>query len=434
MSAADAGGAELHALATRLFPIHRSITGPGFRQTLDALEAVAGPMERHRFASGEQVLDWTVPAEWTIREAWLKGPDGDTVCDIRDSTLHLVSYSEPVHARLTLAELEPHLHSLPAQPSAIPYVTSYYSRSWGFCLPHAQRELLPEGEYEVLIDADLAPGRVEIGEVVVPGTSGREVLLSTYCCHPALASNELSGPVVAAHLAAWLRAAHPSPRFTYRFLFLPETIGAIAYLSRFGERLRERLAAGWVVTCAGDPGAFTYKRSRRGDTLADRVALHALGHLGQPWSAVDFFPLGSDERQYCSPGFDLPVGSLMRTMYGTYPQYHTSLDDLEYVTPEGLGGSLDAYRRLVDALEAGAGAWRNLSPCGEPQLGRRGLLSNTGGTAHRREQRTQDLLWLLNLCDGTRDLLAVAERCGRPVWELAPLCAELAAHGLLEEI
>lgn len=428
-------GERMHALMARLFPIPRSITGPGFRQTLDILEETTGPLERHRFATGERAFDWTIPDEWTIRGATLHGPDGRIVCDLADSTLHVVSYSEPVHQRLSLAELQPHLHSLPDRPDAIPYVTSYYRRDWGFCLPHRVREALPDGEYEVRIDSDLGPGRVEVGELVIPGTGtagapAREVLLSTYCCHPAMANNELSGPIVAAHLAEWLREHRPSPRHTYRFLFLPETIGSIAYLSRFGEGLHERLAAGYVITCAGDPGAFTYKRSRRGDSLADRVALHTLGHLGAPYSVVDFFPLGSDERQYCSPGFDLPVGSLMRTMYGTFPEYHTSDDDLDFVTADGLAGSLAAYTRLIDALEANV-TWRSTSPFCEPQLGPRGLLSAIGGSAHRREQRTNDLLWILNLCDGSRDLLAVAERCDRPVWALAPLCAELAAQGLL---
>jgi aminopeptidase-like protein len=245
-----------------------------------------------------------------------------------------------------------------------------------------------------------------------------------------MANNELSGPIVAAHLSAWLRERHPAPRHTYRFLFLPETIGSIAYLSRFGEGLRERLAAGYVITCAGDPGAFTYKRSRQGGSLADRAALHALGHLGEPYSVVDFVPLGSDERQYCSPGFDLPVGSLMRTMYGTFPEYHTSDDDLDFVTADGLAGSLAAYGRLIDALEANV-TWQSTSPFCEPQLGPRNLFPPLGGPNHRRDRHIEDMLWILNLCDGTSDLLAVAERCGRPVWELAPVCAELAAAGLL---
>jgi aminopeptidase-like protein len=421
-------GAELHALVERLFPIPRSLTGPGYRETLAILEEVAGPMERHRFATGERVFDWEIPNEWTIRGAWIKGPDGRTVVDFRDSTLHVVSYSEPVRARLSRAELEPHLHSIPEQPDAIPYVTSYYRRTWGFCLPHRLREPLPDGEYEVCIDADLAPGHVEIGEVTIPGQSEEEVLFSTYCCHPSLANNELSGPVVAAHLAR-LVAARPARRYTYRFLFLPETIGSISYLSRFGDRLRRHLAAGWVVTCCGDPGDFTYKRSRRGDSLADRVAEHVLRFAGKPHRVVDFFPSGSDERQFCSPGFDLPVGSLMRSMYGTFPEYHTSLDDLDFVTPEALGETLELYELLVETFEANERLVTTLPFC-EPQLGARGLYPTLGG-AKEREQSVDDMMWLLNLCDGEADLLAAAERAQRPLWALRPTADRLVGHGLL---
>jgi aminopeptidase-like protein len=419
-------GQALHELARRLWPIPRSLTGPGFRETLAILAETAGPMEIHRWATGEHVLDWTIPDEWAIRDAWIKGPDGERVVDFADHTLHVLGYSEPVHRTLPLAELQAHLHSIPELPEAIPYVTSYYRRRWGFCLAHAVRERLAEGDYEVFIDADLGPGHVEVGEVVIEGGE-REVLFSTYCCHPAMANNELSGPVVAAHLAAAVRAL-PGRRHTYRFLFVPETIGSIAYLARFGDRLRERLAAGYVITCAGDPGPFTYKRSRRGDSLADRAALHVLAQTEH--RVLDFFPTGSDERQYCSPGFDLPVGSLMRTMYTTYSEYHTSLDDLSFITPEGLGGSLDAYRAIVAALEANETLVAT-EPYGEPQLGKRGLYPSAPGGPRMVDQMVTDMLWLLNLCDGTRDLLAVAERAGRPLAELAPLAARLVEGGLL---
>ena len=425
---APATGAELHGLAARLFPIARSLTGPGLRETLGVLEEVAGaPMEIHRWATGTQVFDWTIPEEWTIRDAWVRDPDGRTVVDFADSNLHVLGYSEPVHRRLALEELQGHLHSLPELPHAIPYLTSYYARRWGFCLPHERRERLVPGEYEVFIDADLGPGHVELGEVTLPGERDDEILFSTYVCHPSLANNELSGPVIAAHLARHLRDR--PRRFTYRILFLPETIGSIAYLHRFGDRLLERLRAGYVITCAGDPGEFTYKRSRRGDSLADRTAEHVLRAAGAPHRVVDFFPSGSDERQFCSPGFDLPVGSLMRTMYGTYPEYHTSLDDLEFVTPDGLGGTLEMYVAIVDALEANETLATTVPHC-EPQLGKRGLYP-TLGSGRERQERVDDTMWLLNLCDGTRDLLAVAERAGRPLAALAPVVAELKAAGLL---
>lgn len=442
MTAAAARGQAMHDLAAELFPIARSLTGPGFRETLDRLERVTGPMRRHRFATGERVHDWEVPREWTLRDAWIKGPDGSTVVALREHTLHVVGYSTPVRARLTLAELQEHLHSLPEQPTAIPYRTSYYADGWGFCLTDAQRRELPDGDYEVCIDASLEPGFVEVGEVVVEGAgdarlsggstgAGGEVLLWTYCCHPSMANNELSGPVVAAQLAALLRARPQPPRHTYRFVFGPETIGAIAYLSRFGARLRERLVAGYVVTCVGDPGPFTYKRSRRGDSLADRVAEHVLATSGAEHGVLDFVAVGSDERQFCSPGYDLPVGSLMRTMYGTYPEYHTSLDDLAFITARALGESLDMYAAIVEALEANETLVGTVL-FGEPQLGRRGLYPATGGpSAALAAGRQQDIMFLLNFCDGRRDLLAAARASGRPLAQLAETAALLREHDLL---
>ncbi len=426
-------GQAMYELATELFPINRSLTGPGYRETLAILERVAGPMERHTFATGEQVHDWEIPREWTLREAWVKGPGGELVVSLEESNLHVVGYSAPVRATLSLEELQPHLHSLREQPEATPYRTTYYREDWGFCLPDSRRRELPDGDYEVLIDSTLEPGAVELGEIVVEGTGPSEVLFSTYCCHPSMANNELSGPVVAAHLARALRDRHEDrpPRHTYRFLFAPETIGAIAYLARFGDRLREHLAAGYVLTCCGDRGDFNYKRSRRGDSLADRVAEHVLGHSGLPYWVHDFVPLGSDERQYCSPGYDLPVGSLMRSTYDSFPEYHTSLDDLSLITAEALGETLTLYTRIAATLEANE-TLVNTAPHGEPQLGRRGLYPTTGGAGEAySENRLADTMWLLNLCDGDSDLLAVAERCGRPIWELAEAAAPLREEGLL---
>lgn len=426
-----AAGRELHELARELFPIARSLTGPGFRETLEILERVTGPMTRHRFATGERVHDWEVPPEWTLREAWIKGPDGEVVVDAAVHNLHVVGYSTPVHERLELADLQPHLHSLPELPQAIPYRTSYYHRAWGFCLADEQRRALPDGIYEARIDADLGPGHVEVGEVVVPGAGSGQVLLWTYCCHPSMANNELSGPVVAAALARELRAREGTLRHTYRIAFGPETIGSIAYLSRVGDELRERLVAGYVLTCCGDPGAFTYKRSRRGTSPADRVAEHVLATSGAEHEVLDFVPWGSDERQFCSPGYDLPVGSLMRTMYGVYPEYHTSLDDLSFITPEALAGTLEAYLAIVDALEANETLVGTVLH-GEPQLGRRDLYPAMGGpSSGLGAGDLQDALRLLNACDGTVDLLGIAERTGRPLAELAAVAARLREHDLL---
>jgi aminopeptidase-like protein len=422
-------GAELHGLATRLFPITRSLTGPGLRETLAILAETAGSLETHRWPTGAHVFDWTIPDEWTFREAWIKDSWGRKVVDSAESNLHVLGYSEPVHRRLSLDELRGHLHTIPELPHAIPYLTSYYARRWGFCLQHERLRDLPDGEYEVLIDADLEPGHVELGEVVLPGESDDEVLFSTYVCHPSLANNGLSGPVIAAQLARLLRD-RPRRRLTYRFVFVPATIGAVAYLSRVGDQLRKRLVAGYVITCAGDPGAFTYKRSRRGDTLADRAAEHVLRESRTAHSVIDFFPSGSDERQYCSPAFDLPVGSLMRTMYGTYPEYNTSLDNLDFITAEALEETLAMYVALVDVLEANETLSVTVTH-GEPQLGKRGLYP-TLGTAGDTEEKVADMMWLLNMCDGTRDLLAVAEYAGRPVAALAPIALELMAAGLLQ--
>jgi aminopeptidase-like protein len=425
-------GVRMHSLAADLFPLTRSLAGPGFRETLDVLEGICGPLERHRYATGERVFDWIIPREWTIREAWIRDPSGRIVVSLQDSNLHVVSHSAPVHTQLELDELQSHLHSLPEQPDAVPYRTSYYHETWGFCLSHRARAALTPGRYEVFIDSDLEAGELQLGELKIEGGSQAEVLFSTYCCHPSMANNELSGPVLCAYLAALLRERRERPRFTYRFVFVPETIGTIAYLSRCGEHLRRHLAAGYVVTCVGDPGAFTYKRSRRGDTLADRVAEHVLTHSGAPHKTLDFFPSGSDERQYCSPGFDLPVGSLMRSMYGAYPEYHTSLDDLSYVTADALEESLAMYQRIVETLESNETLESTMPYC-EPHLSSRGLYPSTGGGLAA-ERSVHDMNWLLNLCDGSVDLLAVADRAHRPLWDLRPVADALVGHGLLRAV
>lgn len=422
-------GQEMYALAARLFPITRSLTGEGYRQTLDKLEDTCGRLDRLRFATGEQVFDWTIPREWAIREAWVKDPSGRVVVSMADSNLHLVSYSAPFHGRIALEELQEHLHSLPAQPDAIPYRTSYYTEDWGFCLADRMRRELSPGEYEVLVDSDLSPGHVELGEVVIEGESDSEVLFSTYCCHPSMANNELSGPVVVAHLARLLREREHRPLFTYRFLFVPETIGAIAYLSRYGERVRANLRAGFVVTCIGNAAPFHYKRSRRGDTLADRAAEHVLGLAEEPYELLDFYPTGSDERQYCSPGFNLPFGSLMRSPYATYPEYHTSLDDMSFIDASTLGESLRTYSEIVDAIEANE-TFEATHPFCEPQLGSRGLYPATGGSSLE-ARHLPDIMHLLNFCDGSADLLGVAQRIRRPISELRPIVDLLVSHDLL---
>jgi aminopeptidase-like protein len=427
----DATGAAMHAFAAALQPIPRSLTGDGVRATLAAV-AKRIPLAVHEVPTGTAVLDWTVPREWNLRAAWVKGPGGETVIDVADSPLHVVGHSVPMRARLPLAELQAHLHSLPEHPDWVPYRTSYWRETWGFCLPHRRRAALPEGEYEVYVDATLADGALTYGECFLPGETAREVLISTHVCHPALANDNLSGIALATFLAE--RLAVVPRHHGYRFLFVPGTIGAITWLAR-NEDAAARIDHGLVVANVGDAGGFHYKRSRRGDAAIDRAVPRALADLGEEVAEEDFVPFGYDERQYCSPGFDLPVGSLTRTPWGNYPQYHTSADDLTLVRPEALAGSLRAYLGVAALLEDNGrlGAYRryrNLLPKGEPQLGRRGLYGSLGGTTSGRE-RELALLWVLNQSDGSRDLSSIAERAGMSLAAIAEAAEALVEAGLL---
>ncbi len=419
-------GAELHALARRLYPIPRSITGDGVRATL-AMLAEWVPLRVVEVPSGTPVLDWTVPREWRLRAARLIAPDGRVVADAAVHNLHLLNYSAPFHGRLSLAELEPHLHSLPDRPDWIPYRTSYYRETWGFCLPHRVRESLPEGEYEVLVDSELFDGALTYGELALPGEREEEILFSTHVCHPSLANDNLSGIVVLAALAREL-AGRERRRLSYRFLFVPGTIGAIAWLAA-NEAATARIRGGLVAAGLGDAGRFHYKRSRRGDAPIDRAVPAALAALGEEPVVEEFVPFGYDERQYNSPGFALDVGSLTRTPWGRYPEYHTSADDLDFIRPEALERSLAAYRAVVDLLE-GNETYRNLCPKGEPMLGRRGLYRSTGGDEAGRE-RELALLWVLNLSDGGHDLLAIAERAKLPFARVREAADRLLEAGLL---
>lgn len=429
----EEAGREMHALAERLYPILRSITGDGVRETLGIL-AERVPLEVREVPSGTPVLDWTVPPEWNLRAAWIKGPDGRTVVDVRDHTLHVLSYSVPVHRTLPLAELKEHLFTLPDQPDRIPYRTSYYNENWGFCLRHRTLEGLPDGEYEVLIDSDLdEDGSLTYGELVIPGETDREVLISTHVCHPSLANDNLSGLGVTTFLAERLLEAAPL-RHTHRFVWIPGTIGSITWLARNREAAR-RIDHGLVAANLGDPGDFHYKRSRRGNAAVDRAVEHLLRSDELPHEVEDFIPFGYDERQYCSPGFDLPVGSLTRTPWGRYPEYHTSGDDLGFIRPEQLGGSLGLYLRVLALLDRDR-TYRNLNPEGEPQLGRRGLYATIGGasSADERKQRQLAILWVLNLSDGEHSLLDVAERSGMSFRRIREAADALVEADLLEVV
>ena len=423
----SATGARLLALVAELFPFPRSITGDGVRQTLARL-ARRIPLQVHEVPTGTRVFDWTIPEEWTVREAWIADAAGRRVVDVRDSNLHLVQYSVPMRARLSLAALRPHLFTVPEHPDRIPYRTSYYQRTWGFCLTQQVLESLPDGEYEVCVDTSLEPGSLTYGECVLAGDSDEEVLVSAHVCHPSLANDNLSGIAVAAGVAEWL-AARPSRRYSYRFVFAPGTIGALAWLARNDSRV-DRIRHGLVVAGVGDPGGFTYKRSRRGDADIDRAAALVLRHGGWPHQIVDFEPYGYDERQFCSPGFDLPVGCLMRTPHGQYAEHHTSADDLRFVRPERLGEAEGVVQGIVEVLE-GDRRYRSLNPMGEPQLGRRGLYGTIGGV--EREAAELAMLWVLNLADGRHSLLDTAERSGLPFGVVHGAATVLAEHGLVKE-
>ena len=417
-------GQSLHRFAAELYPICRSITGDGIRRTLAAIQERI-PLEISEVPTGTAVFDWIVPKEWNIRDAYIKGPDGTRIVDFQKCNLHVVNYSMPVHAVMPLKDLKPHLFTLPEHPDWIPYRTSYYQESWGFCLSHNQLLALEESNYEVRIDSTLEAGNLTYGECYVPGRSTDEVLISCHACHPSLANDNLSGLSVATFLAEFL--ASQDHRLSYRFLFIPGTIGAITWLARNRDHV-ERIRHGLVLTCIGDSGGFHYKKSRRGDAEIDRAAAHVLKHQGDSQEILEFSPYGYDERQYCSPGFNLPVGCLMRSVWGSFPEYHTSADNLDFVQPGQLAGSLRACAAIVDVLENN-GRYCNQNPYCEPQLGRRNLYRFTGGESIGVEISAR--LWVLNLSDGRHSLLDIAERSGLPFSTIRDAAELLDKEGLL---
>jgi aminopeptidase-like protein len=421
-------GEELHRLVAELYPICRSITGDGVRRTLGVVGRELD-LEVHEVPTGTQVLDWTVPREWNVRDAWVAGPGGRRVIDFQASNLHLMSYSVPVAATLPLAELKRHLFTLPEQPDLVPYRTSYYAERWAFCASQRLVDSLPEGDYQVCVDTTLADGHLSYGEHLVPGDTEDEVLVTCHVCHPSLANDNLSGIAVATRLAGMLGRSRP--RYSYRFLFIPGTIGSITWLARNEDRVG-RIRHGLVLACVGDSGGLTWKRSRRGDAEIDRAVAHVLRSSGRPHRVVDFSPYGYDERQFCSPGFNLPVGCLSRTPYAAYPEYHTSGDDLDLVRPEHLEDSLQVCWEVVQLLERNR-RYRNLAPKGEPQLGRRGLYGSIGGRSDA-EERQLAMLWVLNLSDGDHSLLEVADRAGLPFALVADAACDLERAGLLTAV
>lgn len=419
-------GHSMYQLMAELFPLCRSITGAGLRETLYHIGQIV-PLTITEVPSGTRVFDWVIPREWNIRDAWLAGADGNRVVEFRNSNLHVVNYSTPVQSRLTLEQLRPHLHTLPQHPSWIPYRTAYYSENWGFCLSQQQLDNLAEGEYEVMIDSSLEKGSLTYGECILPGISGDEILISSHVCHPSLANDNLSGVVVAAMLAKQL--AQTERNYTYRFIFAPGTIGALTWLSQH-ENILDRVQGGLVLACVGDEDPVVYKQSRRGATQIDRAAALVLRERGSREEVVPFSPYGNDERQFCSPGFNLPVGAITRSGYDRSIRHHTSADDLASVSPKALADTLGVCLSIFQVLENDAKPI-SLNPKGEPQLGKRGLYRTFGGRADRPTLESA-LLWVMNLADGEHTLLDIAERAALPFSAVKEAAEELNKTKLIQ--
>lgn len=420
-------GHEMHSWASDLFPFCRSITGQGVRDTLKYIKEIVPELRIKSVRSGTHAYDWIVPDEWRINDAFVLDSAGNKVIDFKRNNLHLVGYSTPVDDWMSLDELDKHLYSLPEQPDAIPYVTSYYNKTWGFCIAHNHRKALSQGHYRVVIDSELTPGVLNYGELILPGQSEKEVFLSTYVCHPSMANNELSGPVVAMALARWLKSQQSCRRYTYRIIFIPETIGSIVYLSKNFKIMKERTIAGFNITCVGDEQCYSYLPSRQGDTLSDKIATHILKHFVGQYEHYSFLNRGSDERQYCSPKIDLPVASIMRSKYGSYPEYHTSLDDLTFITPNGLSGSLNVLHLCLSAIEENF-HYEVVNPC-EPQLGKHGLYPSLGTS--RTREKVENMMNFLAYADGKLDLLAVAETINVNIFECVEIANDLEARNII---
>tara|TARA_B100000780_G_C21124675_1_gene455957 strand:- start:2361 stop:3647 length:1287 start_codon:yes stop_codon:yes gene_type:complete len=407
-------GKEIHNFARELWPINRSITGAGVRETLQKISKHLKNLKIKSVPSGTKVFDWTVPKEWSVNEAYIITPSGKKICDFSKNNLHLVGYSIPFKGNVNLDELKEHLYTLPEQPNAIPYITSYYEERWGFCLGQEQFDTLEKGTYEVVIDSTLFDGELNYGELLIKGKSDKEIFLSTYICHPSMANNELSGPTVVTFLAKWLQETDKH-KYTYRIIFIPETIGSITYLNYNYKSMKNKIFAGFNVSCVGDERAYSYVPSRNGKTISDMVAKHVLKWIDSNFVKYSWLDRGSDERQYCAPGIDLPIASILRTKFGRYPEYHTSLDDLEnVVTPQGLNGGYWAIRKAIEAIERNK-KYKTSVLC-EPQMSKRGLYPTLSSKKSNEEIRL--MMDFISLCDGESSLLEIAESLKVPIWEL----------------
>ncbi len=422
-------GADMYNMLTDLFPINRSITGEGVRETLNYIKRFVPELSIHSIPTGSTVFDWKIPKEWIIRSAYIEDKSGKKILDIKENNLHLVGYSIPIDKWMSLKELNKFLHSLPDQPDAIPYITSYYEARWGFCLTELQRKRLKDIDYHVVIDSELKSGVLNYADIVIPGRSKKEVMLSTYICHPSMANNELSGPVVATMLIKWLLSLK-NRFYTYRVIFIPETIGSIAYLSEHLEHLKDYVVAGYNISCVGDDKSFSFLPSRDGKTLSDRAALHALKYIDPNFKTYTWLDRGSDERQYCAPGIDLPISSIMRSKYGEYPEYHTSLDDLSFVTAGGLLGGFEAIQKAIKIIERNK-VYKTRIKC-EPQLGRRGLYPTL--SIKKQTEHVKIMMDFLSYCDGKSDLLAISELIEQEFETIVPFVERLLNYSIIEEL
>jgi len=421
-------GRSIYDLCKKLWPITRSITGNGVRETLKIIQQEIPNLTIHEVLTGTQCFDWKIPKEWNIKSAYIIDPNGKIIIDFQDNNLHVVGYSVPINKSMPLSELQQHLYSLPEQPDAIPYVTSYYEERWGFCITENQRKVLVEGDYQVCIDSTLTNGSLTYGELIISGKSRKEIFLSTYVCHPSMANNELSGPTVTTYLAKWIQL---QPReYTYRIIFIPETIGSICYLSKNIKVMKKNTIAGFNISCVGDDNAYSYLASRDGETISDKIALHVLKHTYPDFIKYSYLDRGSDERQYCSPGVDLPIASVMRTKYGAYKEYHTSLDNLSYISPEGLFGAYKVLANCIECIENNK-TYKTTVLC-EPQMGRRNLRPSLGGSTSIAVD-VKLMSDILVYADGKHDLLSISNKLDVSMFKVLESVEILVKEKLLTE-
>lgn len=421
-------GNDIHRLAKRLWPINRSLTGEGVRETLEIIRKILPSMKIHSVESGKKVFDWIVPKEWHVNEAYILTPSGEKICDFSKNNLHLVGYSSPFKGELSLEELEKNLYSLPKKPNAIPFITSYYEKRWGFCLSHNERKKLTKGIYKVVINSTLFDGYLNYGELIIPGETSDEIFLSSNICHPSMANNELSGPTVLTYLNKWL-LSESNLRYTYRSIFIPETIGAIVYLDKHHKHLKKNVIGGFAIACIGDERSYSFTPSRNGNTLSDKIAQHVLSHIDSSYLTYSWLERGGDERQYCAPGIDLPISVIMRTKADEYPEYHTSQDDLtNVVTPNGLNGGYWALRKAISIFENNC-LYNVLTLC-EPQMSSRGLYPTL--SVGKNKENIRLMMDFISYCDGKNDIITISDILGVPAWDLFEIIDKLTFHKIIK--